>query len=128
MNKVILIGNLGKDPIITRTTEGLLVANFSLATTERYRDSQGEKQEKTEWHRIVTWNKLAEIVEEFLKKGSKVCVEGKLSTRSWEDNGRKVYVTEIIASSIEMLGSSTKNAGSPPPASSDNSDSEYVPF
>src|SRR5262249_11800739 len=98
VNKVILIGNLGKDPEIKYTPSGVPVAKFSLATNERYKDKAGEWQDRTEWHNIVAWQRLAEIVGEYVKKGSKIYVEGRLQTSSWEDkqSGEKKYRTEII--------------------------------
>ena len=105
VNKVILIGNLGADPEVRYTPDGVPVANFSLATSESWNDrTSGEKQERTEWHRLVLWRKLAEIAGQYLKKGSKIYVEGKLQTRSWDDqSGQKRYTTEVVANSMEML-------------------------
>lgn len=104
INKVMLIGNLGSDPELRFTPNGVQVANFSLATTESWTDKSGERQERTEWHRIVLWRRLAEIAGQYLKKGSKIYIEGKLQTRSWEDqNGQKRYTTEVVANSMEML-------------------------
>jgi single-strand DNA-binding protein len=102
---VILIGNLGKDPEIKYTPSGLPVAKFSLATNERYKDKGGEWQERTEWHNIVAWQRLAEIVGEYVKKGSKLYIEGRLQTSSWEDkqSGEKKYRTEIVASDLVLL-------------------------
>ena len=105
LNRVILIGRLGKDPEVRTTPQGKTVANFSMATSERFKDKSGQQQENTEWHRIVVWGKLAEVVNQFVKKGSQVCIEGKLATRSWDDkDGQKKYTTEIIASGLTMLG------------------------
>lgn len=105
VNKVILLGNLGKDPEVKYTPSGLPVAKFSLATNERYKDKGGEWQERTEWHNIVAWQRLAEIVGEYVKKGSKLYIEGRLQTHSWEDkqSGEKKYRTEIIASDLVLL-------------------------
>ena len=104
INKVILIGNLGVDPEIRRTQNGTQVATFNLATTERWRGQNGQTQEQTEWHRIVAWAKLAEICGEYLHKGSRVYIEGKLQTRKWQDNdGVDRYTTEIIAKEMKML-------------------------
>ena len=104
INKVMLIGNLGSDPELRFTPSGIQVANFSLATTESWTDKSGERQERAEWHRIVLWRRLAEIAGQYLKKGSKIYIEGKLQTRSWEDqNGQKRYTTEVVANSMEML-------------------------
>ena len=106
VNKVILIGNLGKDPEVKYTPSGVPVAKFSIATNESYKDKGGEWQERTEWHNVVAWQRLAEIVGEYLKKGSKVYVEGRLQTSSWEDkqSGEKKYRTEIIAQTMVLLG------------------------
>jgi single-strand DNA-binding protein len=105
VNKVILVGNLGNDPEVKYMPSGNAVANVSLATTESWKDkSSGDRQEKTEWHRVVFFGKLAEIAGEYLKKGSQVYVEGRLQTREWEKDGVKRYSTEIIASDMQMLG------------------------
>ena len=110
VNKVILIGNLGKDPEIRTTPQGTTLARFSVATTTAWKDASGAKQERTEWHDIVAWEKLAQICGEYLVKGKQVYVEGSLQTRSWEDqNGQKRYKTEIKANNVVML--------SPPPRS-----------
>ena len=104
INKVMLIGNLGSDPELRFTPSGVQVANFSLATSESWTDKSGERQERAEWHRIVLWRRLAEVAGQYLKKGSKIYIEGKLQTRSWEDqNGQKRYTTEVVANSMEML-------------------------
>jgi single-strand DNA-binding protein len=104
VNKVILIGNLGKDPEIRTTPQGTSLARFSLATTSTWKDASGVKQERTEWHDIVAWEKLAQICGEYLHKGKMVYVEGSLQTRSWEDqNGQKRYKTEVKASNVVML-------------------------
>ena len=104
INKVMLIGNLGSDPELRFTPSGVQVANFNLATTESWTDKSGERQERAEWHRIVLWRRLAEVAGQYLKKGSKIYIEGKLQTRSWEDqNGQKRYTTEVVANSMEML-------------------------
>ena len=106
INKVILIGNLGADPELKYTPSGSAVSNFTLATNESWVDGKGERQEKTEWHRIVVWGKLAEICNEYLKKGSKVYLEGRLQTRSWDGpDGTKRYTTEIVARDMQMLDS-----------------------
>ena len=106
VNKVILVGNLGKDPEVKYTPNGVPVAKFSLATNERYKDKGGEWQDRTEWHNIVAWQRLAEIVGEYVKKGSKIYIEGRLQTSSWEDkqSGEKKYRTEVIASDLVLLG------------------------
>lgn len=104
MNQCTLIGHLGKDPEV-RTVNGTKVANFTLATTERYTDKEGERQSKTEWHNIVIWRKLAEVAEKYLHKGSQVMIQGKIETRKWDDrDGVTRYTTEIICSQMEMLG------------------------
>jgi len=106
INKVILIGNLGNDPEVRYTAGGAAVANVSLATTDTWRDKNtGEQQERTEWHRVVFFGRLAEIVGEYLKKGSQIYVEGRLQTRKWQDkDGNDRYTTEIVASEMQMLG------------------------
>ena len=105
VNKVILVGNLGKDPEVKYTPSGVPVAKFSLATNERYKDKSGEWQDRTEWHNIVAWQRLAEIVGEYVKKGSKVYIEGRLQTSSWEDkqSGEKKYRTEIVVNDLVLL-------------------------
>ena len=105
INKVILIGNLGQDPEVRFTPSGTAVANLNLATSDTWMDRQsGQRQERTEWHRLVFWSKLAEIVGQYLKKGSKVYVEGRLQTRQWDDqSGQKRYTTEIVVSDMQML-------------------------
>jgi len=109
VNKVILLGNLGSDPEVRYTPSGKAVANFSLATSEKYTNKDGEKEEKTEWHRIVAWARLGEICGEYLSKGSQVYIEGRLQTRTWEDrDGNKRYTTEIVAQTMQMLGGSKK--------------------
>ena len=106
VNKAILIGNLGSDPEVKYTPSGVPVANVSLATNESWTDRSGERQERTEWHRLVFWRKLAEIVGQYLRKGSKVYVEGRIETRSWDDqNGQKRYTTEIVVNDMQMLDS-----------------------
>ena len=106
INKVILVGNLGQDPEVKYMPSGGAVTNLSIATTDSWKDkSTGEKRENTEWHRVVFFNRLAEIAGEYLRKGSQVYIEGNLRTRSWEDNGVKKYSTEIVAREMQMLGS-----------------------
>ena len=106
VNKVILVGNLGKDPEVRHLESGVMVANFPLATTESYRDrNTGERRQVTEWHNVVLWRGLAEISEKYLKKGNQVYIEGKLRTRSWQDQeGNTRYTTEVIADNMTMLG------------------------
>lgn len=106
VNKVILVGSLGKNPEIRFMPNGEAVANFSMATSENWKDKAGAKQERTEWHNIVAYRKLAEIIGEYLKKGSLVYIEGKLQTRKWQTKeGQDRYATEIVADSMQMLGS-----------------------
>jgi single-strand DNA-binding protein len=107
VNKAILIGNLGRDPEVRYSPNGAAIANCNIATTESWRDKEtGDKQEKTEWHRVVFFGRLAEIVGEYLKKGSQIYVEGRLQTRKWQDaNGQDRYTTEIVANEMQMLGS-----------------------
>ena len=105
VNKVILIGNLGKDPEVKYTPSGTAVAKLTLATNERFKDKAGEWQDRTEWHNVVLWARLAEIAGEYLKKGGKVYVEGRLQTRSWDDKNtnQKKYMTEVVASDLVLL-------------------------
>ena len=110
VNKVILIGGLGKDPELRFMPNGEAVCNFSIATSENWKDKDGNKQERTEWHNIVMYRKLAEIAGEYLKKGSPVYIEGRLQTRKWQTKeGQDRYTTEIIGDSMQMLGSKTQN-------------------
>jgi single-strand DNA-binding protein len=105
VNKVILIGNLGADPEVRFTPGGQAVANFRIATSESWNDKNGQKQERTEWHRIVVWGKLAELCGEYLKKGRQCYVEGRLQTREWTDKeNRKNYTTEVVANTVTFLG------------------------
>jgi single-strand DNA-binding protein len=121
VNKVILIGNLGKDPEVRHLEGGAAVANFPLATTETFKDKNGNRQEQTEWHNIVVWRGLAEVAEKYLKKGMTIYLEGKLRTRSWDDKeGNKRYTTEVVGDSFTML-SKRDNASQTP--SEDNSSS-----
>lgn len=104
VNRVILVGRLGKDVELRHTNSGAAVASFSIATSERYTDKSGEKQEKTEWHNVVLWSKLAEIANSYLSKGSLVYIEGRLQTRSWDDKeGKKRYTTEVVGNIMQML-------------------------
>ena len=113
VNKVILLGNLGKDPEVKYTPSGTPVAKITLATNERFKDKSGEWQDRTEWHNVVLWQRLAEIAGEYLKKGGKVYVEGRLQTRSWDDKttGQKKYMTEVVASDIVLLGGRGEGGG-----------------
>lgn len=105
VNKVILVGNLGRDPEVRYMPDGAAIANISVATTDTWKDKNGERQERTEWHRVAFFGKLAEIVGEYLKKGSQVYVEGRLQTRKWQDKeGQDRYTTEIVADRMQMLG------------------------
>ena len=139
VNKAILIGNLGKDPEVRYTGSGVAVATFSIATSESWRDPEGNTQERTEWHNIVAWRKLAEIVGEYLKKGSRVYVEGRIQYRTYDDkNGVKRYVTEIVMDEMVMLdgrsreGMSASDKGvsapAPPPTGGPTTKDDDLPF
>ena len=110
VNKVIIVGRLGADPETKQVGNGGTVARLSVATSENWVDKEGQKQERTEWHRIVVWGKLAEICGRHLSKGRQVYVEGRLQTRSWEDNGQKKYSTEIVANTVQFLGGPNERA------------------
>lgn len=114
LNKVLLIGNLGRDPEVRYMSNGEAVANFSIATTDSWKDKSGQKQEKTEWHNIVMYRRLAEIAKDYLKKGSSVYLEGRIQTRKWQDKntGQDRYTTEIIADQMQMLGGRSGSAAS----------------
>ena len=137
VNKVILVGNLGKDPEVRHLDNGITVANFSLATTESYTNKQGERVNQTEWHNIVLWRGLADVAEKYLKKGNSIYVEGKISTRKWEDKeGNTRYSTDIIADKMTMLGSKPENSNtatessvsSTEPTPSEDSGNDDLPF
>jgi len=130
LNKVQLIGRLGKNPEVRYTANGAAVANFSVATNETWTGKDGQKGERTEWHRIVAWGKLGEICGEYLSKGRPVYVEGRLTTRSWEDrDGNKRYTTEIRADNIIMLGGPDGGARGEDPAAADApSIEDDIPF
>ena len=144
VNKVILVGNLGKDPEVRYMPNGNAVANVTLATSESWKDKQtGEQQEKTEWHRVVMFRRLGEIAGEYLKKGSQVYIEGRLQTRKWQDNsGNDRYTTEIVADNMQMLGSrggggsagfggdsgGKKQAPTPEPAAAGGDFDDDIPF
>ena len=117
INKVILVGNVGQDPEVRYTGDannGAKVATLRLATTERYRDRNGNLQEHTEWHSVVVWRNTADVVEKYVRKGSQLYIEGKLRTRSWDDqNGNKRYVTEILADTLQLLGRKQDGQGAP---------------
>ena len=132
VNKVILLGNLGKDPEVRRLDDGRGVANFSLATSETYKNKSGEKVTNTEWHNIVLWSPLADIAENYLKKGSQVYIEGKISNRSYEDkDGVKKYISEVVGREITLLGrppEQQENAQNNPSENKNNSDEDDLPF
>ena len=129
VNKVILVGNLGNDPDIRYTAGGAAVANVSIATAETWKDKDtGEKQERTEWHRVVFFGRLAEIVGEYLKKGSQVYIEGRLQTRKWQDKeGNDRYTTEIVASDMQMLGSKGSGSANFNQSTPNNTDMDQTP-
>jgi single-strand DNA-binding protein len=130
VNRVILIGNLGRDPELRYTPSGTAVANFSLATTDRFSNKQGERQERTEWHRIVAWGRTAELCAQYLSKGRSVYVEGRLQTNEWEDKeGQKRRTTEIVAQTVQFLGgrNAGESGGGPPPSSGGGPDSPPPP-
>ena len=130
VNKVILIGNLGRDPEIRYTRDGTAVANLNIATSESWLDANGQRQERTEWHRVVAWGKLAEISKEYLMKGRQVYVEGRLQTRSWDDKqGNKRYTTEVRADQLVMLGGRGDSVGGKEtPSPGKEMESEPEPF
>jgi single-strand DNA-binding protein len=120
INKVILVGNVGKDPDVRYLDNGVAVANFPFATSETYKNKNGEKVTTTEWHNIVLWRGLAEVVEKFVKKGTQLYIEGKIRTRSWDDrDGNKRYTVEIIADTMQMLGRRSDERAVPPPSEED---------
>lgn len=124
LNKVMLIGNLGKDPEVRYTTSGQGVASFSIATTEKFKNKSGDMEERTEWHNIVLWGRQAEIAKEYLSKGKTVFIEGRLQTRKWQDkDGRDRYTTEIVGDRMQMLspkGGGSGRSGGEPSASYDD--------
>lgn len=123
VNKVILIGNLGKDPEVRHLENGAAVANFPIATTESYKDKNGNRQDQTEWHNIVLWRGLAEIAEKYLRKGNQIYIEGKLRSRSWEDKeGNTRYITEVVGDNMTMLGGRPSDQSNTP--SNDNNNKE----
>ncbi len=121
LNKVMLIGNVGKDPEVRHLESGVSVTTLTLATTERYKDRNGEMKEQTEWHNVVLWRGLADIAERFVRKGSQIYIEGKIRSRSWEDqSGQKKYTTEIVADAMQLLGRKSETAASSQSAPSRN--------
>ena len=137
VNKALIIGNLGQDPEIKYTQSGSPVANLSVATSERWKDKNtGEQKEQTEWHRVVVFGRLAEIAEQYIKKGSKVFIEGKIQTRDWEDSeGNKKYTTEVVAREMTMLDSrasmdsnASSSDNSAKDAAKDDNSEEDIPF
>ena len=134
VNKCIIIGNLGKDPEMRYTQDGKAIANLTVATSESWKDkATGEKREKVEWHKVTFFDKLAEIVGQYLKKGSKIYLEGKLQTRKWQDkDGHDRYTTEIVGNEMKMLGGKgegeTQQQKAPAPAASSNDFDDEVPF
>ena len=127
VNKAILLGNLGKDPEIRRLDDGRAVANFSIATSESYKNKAGEKVTNTEWHNIVLWSPLAEIAENYLKKGSQVYIEGKISNRSYEDKeGVKKYISEVVGRDITLLGRAPEPQQQNDSSSTENDNTEAV--
>jgi single-strand DNA-binding protein len=140
VNKVILVGSLGRDPEVRFMPNGEAVANFSIATSENWKDKAGNKQEKTEWHNIVMYRRLAEIAGEYLKKGRPVYIEGRLQTRKWEKDGVTRYSTEIVADQMQMLGSGQNGdshqesnlgitqSSAPPASSAPPHEDDDIPF
>jgi single-strand DNA-binding protein len=129
INKVILVGHLGRDPEVRYSANGQAIANVTIATSESWKDKNtGEKQEKTEWHRVVFFGRLGEIAGEYLKKGSQVYIEGRLQTRKWQDKeGKDRYTTEIVANEMQMLGSKGSNTGGDFASQSQSADSTRAP-
>ncbi len=131
VNKVILVGNLGKDPEVRHLEGGAVVANFSLATSEVYKDKSGNKNEQTEWHNIVVWRGLAEVAEKYLKKGMTIYIEGKLRTRSWDDKeGHKRYITEIVGDTFTILSKREGStiSGNQDFGSTESKTGDHLPF
>jgi single-strand DNA-binding protein len=130
VNKVILLGNLGKDPEVKYTPSGTAVATLSLATEEKTKDKSGEWQTKTEWHNVILWSRLAEIAGEYLKKGGKVYIEGRLQTRSWDDkqSGQKKYMTEVVGQELVLLGDVRKTDSKPTSRPQTQVADEDIPF
>ncbi|SMD35162.1 single-strand binding protein [Reichenbachiella faecimaris] len=125
VNKVILLGNLGKDPEVRHLENGRAVANFSIATSETYKNKQGEKVTNTEWHNVVLWTPLAEIAEKYLNKGNQVYIEGKLTSRSYEDkDGVTKYITEVVGREMTLLGGPSRPEGASPAADNSTSNNQ----
>jgi len=130
VNKVILVGNVGKDPEVKYLDNGTPFARFTLATNETYKDKAGNKNTKTEWHNIVLWRGLAEVAEKYVKKGNPLYIEGKITNRSYEQDGATKYFTEIVGNEMKMLGSKASNEGgapTPPPPAENKQNSESEP-
>lgn len=132
INKAILVGRLGNNPEIRYTPSGAAVSNFNIATSEVFKDKSGQKQERTEWHRIVVWGKMAETCAEYLTKGRQVYIEGRLQTRSWDDKeGRKRYTTEIVATTVQFLGNApgaeAREDKSPFTTSKEETPGDFIP-
>lgn len=135
VNKALLLGNVGKDPEVRTTASGQSVASFSLATSRRWKDRDGNKQEQTEWHNVVAWGKLADVVSKYVTKGSKLYIEGRIETQSWEDkaSGAKKYKTQIVAEFLTMLGDRKAGGGDADTARDANSGDDFpddgdIPF
>ena len=128
LNKVLIIGRLGRDPELRYSQDGLAIANFSVATSEEWKDQNGQKQSRTEWHKLVVFGRLAEVCGQFLHKGSQAYFEGRLQTREWEKDGVKLYSTEIVASNIQMLGGKGKVDGDQDAAVGASTDDGDIPF
>ncbi len=140
VNKVILIGRLGKDPELKYTQSGRAVVNFSVATNERWKGQDGQKQESTTWHNIVAWGKQAEVIKEYLSKGREIYIEGRIDNRSYDDKeGNKKYISEVVVQNFQFIGGRGDSAGggsassgppdsSPPPPSGEASDDDDLPF
>jgi single-strand DNA-binding protein len=138
VNKVILLGRLGSDPEIRYTQTGTPVATLSLATNKTWKNKEGQKEEKTEWHRVILWSKLAELAGQYLAKGRQVYIEGELQTRSWEKDGQKKYTTEVVGQTMQFIGSQGAGAGKgehddmppdlPPPPGATSGTEDDIPF
>jgi single-strand DNA-binding protein len=128
VNKVILVGNVGKDPEVRHLDSGIAVTTFSLATSETYKNKEGQKVTNTEWHNVVLWRGLAEVAEKYVKKGNPLYIEGKIRTRSWDDkDGNKRYTTEIVADVMQMLGSKQSSEDAAVSESTPTVDIENIP-